>query len=291
MNQLENGKIRIAVRERGAELTSIYHKNLQKEYLWQADPTYWGKHAPVLFPVIGALRDAEFIYEGKSFSLSRHGFARDLDFLLVEMGLDYLEYELEATEKTKTWYPFDFSLRIRYTLEEESVHTDYFVKNKGDGEMFYSLGAHPAFNWPLNKEEQFIDYRLRFEKQESLDSLMINQETGLRNLERRNVMEASQILDLDHALFQDDALIFEGVESDWIRFESLKSDRFIQVSLTGFTHLGIWTKPNHAPFLCIEPWLGLCDRQDTTKRIDQKEGIRMVGAGKSSQVRLTIAIG
>ena len=291
MNQLENGKIRIVVRERGAELTSIYHKNLQKEYLWQADPTYWGKHAPVLFPVIGALRDAEFIYEGKVFNLSKHGFARDLDFLLVEMGLDYLEYELEATEKTKTWYPFDFSLRIRYTLEEESVHTDYFVKNKGDGEMFYSLGAHPAFNWPLNKEEQFIDYRLRFEKQESLDSLMINQETGLRNLERRNVMEASQILDLDHALFQDDALIFEGVESDWIRFESLKSDRFIQVSLTGFTHLGIWTKPNHAPFLCIEPWLGLCDRQDTTKRIDQKEGIRMVGAGKSSQVRLTIAIG
>ncbi len=291
MNRLENEKIRIVVKERGAELTSIFHKGLQKEYLWQADPTYWGKHAPVLFPVIGALRDEEFIHEGKVFNLSNHGFARDLDFLLIEMGADYLEYELEATEATKKRYPFDFSLRIRYTLDEESVHTDYFVKNKGGEEMFYSLGAHPAFNWPLEPEEDFSDYHLRFSRQENLDRLLINQETGLRNLKRRNVMEGSQILDLDHALFQDDALIFEGVESEWIRFESQKSDRFIQVSLTGFTHLGIWTKPNHAPFLCIEPWLGLCDRQDTTKNIDQKEGIRMVGAGEANQVRLTIAIG
>jgi galactose mutarotase-like enzyme len=291
MNQLENGKIRIAVKERGAELTSIYHKELQKEYLWQADPTYWGKHAPVLFPVIGALRDAEFIHDGKVFNLTKHGFARDLDFILVEMGADYLEYELEATEKTKIWYPFDFSLRIRYTLEEETVHTDYFVTNKGQKEMFYSLGAHPAFNWPLEPEEDFSDYHLRFSQQENLDRLLINQETGLRNLEKRNVVEESAVLDLDHALFQDDALIFEGVESDWVRFESQKSERFVQVSLKGFTHLGIWTKPNHAPFLCIEPWLGLCDRQDTTKLIDQKDGIRMVSAGKSSQVRLTIAIG
>jgi galactose mutarotase-like enzyme len=291
MNRLENEKICIAVRERGAELTSIYHKGLQKEYLWQADPTYWGKHAPVLFPVIGALRDEQFIYEGKVFNLSKHGFARDLDFLLVEMGVDYLEYELEANEETMASYPFDFSLRIRYTLEEETVHTDYFVKNKGGEEMFYSLGAHPAFNWPLEPEEDFSDYHLRFAKQENLDRLMINIDTGLRNLERVNVVEESQILNLDHALFQEDALIFEGVESEWIRFESQKSDRFIQVSLTGFTHLGIWTKPNHAPFLCIEPWQGLCDRQDATKKIDQKEGIRTVGAGEANQVRLTIAIG
>lgn len=291
MNRLENEKIRIAVRERGAELTSIFHKGLQKEYLWQADPTYWGKHAPVLFPVIGALRDEEFIHDGKVFTLSKHGFARDLDFLLVEMGADYLEYELEASEETMSRYPFDFSLRIRYTLEEEAVHTDYFVTNKGGEEMFYSLGAHPAFNWPLEAEEDFSDYHLRFSKEENLDRLLINQETGLRNLERRNVMEESQILDLDHTLFQDDALIFENVESEWIRFESQKSDRFIQVSLKGFTHLGIWTKPNHAPFLCIEPWQGLCDRQDTSKKIDQKEGIRMVGAGEANQVRLTIAIG
>ncbi len=291
MNHLENEKIRIAVRERGAELTSIFHKDLQKEYLWQADPSFWGKHAPVLFPVIGALRDEEFIHEGKVFNLSKHGFARDLDFLLVEMGADYLEYELESSNETKERYPFDFSLRIRYTLEGEQVHTDYFVKNKGSQEMFYSLGAHPAFNWPLEAEESFGDYHLRFSREENLDRLLINQETGLRNLEKRPVVSQSQILDLDHSLFQEDALIFEGLESEWIRFESEKSDRFIQVSLTGFTHLGIWTKPNHAPFLCIEPWQGLCDRQDTTKELTQKEGIRSVGAGKENQVRLTIAIG
>lgn len=291
MNYLENEKIRIAVRERGAELTSIFHKDLQKEYLWQADPTYWGKHAPVLFPVIGALRDEEFIHEGKVFNLSKHGFARDLDFLLVEMGADYLEYELEATEETKARYPFDFALRIRYTLDREQVHTDYFVKNKGTEEMFYSLGAHPAFNWPLETEESFGDYHLRFSQAENLDRLLINQETGLRNLEKRSVLNQSQILNLDHSLFQEDALIFEDVESEWIRFESQKSNRFIQVSLEGFSHLGIWTKPNHAPFLCIEPWQGLCDRQDTTKELIQKEGIRSVEAGKENQVRLTIAIG
>jgi galactose mutarotase-like enzyme len=291
MNLLENEKIRIAVKERGAELTSLYHKELHKEYLWQADPTYWGKHAPVLFPVIGCMRDEEFIHEGKSFPMTKHGFARDLDFLLVEMGADYLEYELESTEETKARYPFDFSFRIRYTLEGDQVHTDYRVKNKGESEMFYSLGAHPAFNWPLEPKEAFTDYRLRFPREEKLDSLMIDLDTGLRNLQRKPVMDQTQVLDLNHGLFDEDALIFEGVESEWVRFESQKSDRFIQISLQGFTHLGVWTKPNYAPFLCIEPWQGLCDRQDTNKELNQKEGIRRVAAGDQKQVRMTIAIG
>ncbi len=291
MKSIENEKICVSVNKKGAELTSIYHKTRKLEYLWQADPAFWGKHAPVLFPVIGEMLDGEYIYNEKVYTMTKHGFARDYDFILIQEGPEFLEYELKANQETMSCYPFDFSLRIRYTLEGENVHSDYSVQNNGDEPVFYSLGTHPAFNWPLVPGESFGDYHLRFSHTENLERLLTNIETGIRNLKRRPVIENARSMELNHSLFYDDAILLEYPVSKWIRFESKKSGRFVQLSMEGFTHMGIWTKPNDAPFLCVEPWQGLCDRQDTSKQLHKKEGIQRIEPGGTSHARMTISIG
>nr|MCU0354504.1 aldose 1-epimerase family protein [Cytophagales bacterium] len=165
---LENQYLRVTVREQGAELDSIFHQQHRIEYLWQADPTHWAKKSPVLFPIVGSLKDGTYFHNGQAYRLPRHGFARERAFALVEQTENSLFFAQNADNNTRKVYPFEFRFGIRYQLVEDTLSVTYEVANIGDEVLYFSVGGHPAFNVPLAAGTHYEDYRLVFDQPEKL---------------------------------------------------------------------------------------------------------------------------
>lgn len=267
---IENDRLKVIASTKGAELQSIKNSVLNLEYLWQGNPAYWGRRAPVLFPIVGRLKQDTYHFEGKEYHLNQHGFARDMEFELVERSAHHLIYYLKATDSSRKIYPFDFELIITYTLQENRLTVSYMVENPSDGSLFFSIGAHPAFNCPLKEGEQRSDYTLLFSEKEHLSRQLI--EEGIRTGAQRVVMQNESELPIVEDLFEEDALIFEGLRSKQV---SLCKGRkpFVTVIFDEFDYLGIWSKNADSPFVCIEPWLGITDHVSHTGALAIKEGM------------------
>ncbi|MBL7707411.1 MAG: aldose 1-epimerase family protein [Taibaiella sp.] len=286
---LENNLLSVKVLEKGAELCSIVCKASGTEYLWQADPAYWNKHSPILFPIVGTLRNDTYLYQGKSYTLSRHGFARDKQFKVKNQESGRVRLELEADEATLQQYPFLFSLQVTYELAGASLNVSYTVVNKGAGTMYFSIGGHPAFNLPINKALQFEDYTLQFEQAEQAEIYPLNADgqllaTGIPFLNN------TDSLPLQKSLFYADALIFKKLKSGKIRLASGKDSRYIEVSFEQFPFLGIWSKKD-ADFICIEPWQGITDDVDSTGHLKDKKGIIELGPAQEWRNSWTVQVG
>lgn len=281
---LENEQLRVKVKEEGAELCSLQHKKNSLEYLWQADRAVWARHAPVLFPVVGKLEDNSYQYEGKSYSMGQHGFARDLRWELEASTAEQLVFLLTETAESLQHYPFSFELRTLYNLEKDSLSITYEVKNTNKVEMPFSIGAHPGFRCPLQEGEAYEDYYLEFEKKESLNRQLLTD--GLRNGNTSPVpLQNGRELPLDTSLFEADAIVLEGVESTWLDLRSRNHPHGLRLTIEGFPYLGIWTKPGNRAFICLEPWHGVASRAAGPRKagpndIRQKEGIRLLPAGE-----------
>lgn len=271
MFTIENEWIRAVIQAKGAELTSLYSKAHQLEYLWQGDPAYWAKHSPVLFPVVGALKDNTYYYQGKAYQLSRHGFARDKPFAVETHTADTIALLLRSDEETLRVFPFSFELRIRYTLYENSLAVAYSVINTGKEDMYFSLGAHPAFNVPLAKGLAYSDYELVFDKPETAGRWPIAKD-GLIEAAPIPLLQNNNILPLTKALFHKDALVFKNLASSIVSIRSPKSERSLQLDFPGFPYLGIWAAKD-ADFVCLEPWCGIADSVHTNQQLAEKEGI------------------
>jgi galactose mutarotase-like enzyme len=273
MHSLENEVIRLQVSEHGAELQSIYHKEQQKEYLWQGDDTYWGRRSPVLFPIVGKLVSNTYYVKGREYHLSQHGFARDMNFELVEQTHDKLKFILKANEKTMMVYPYDFKLSISYKLDGSKVSVRYKVYNYSSELMYFSIGAHPAFNTNLS-DRGIEDFYLDFGKDMTLVSKTLDKEVGLINSEERTIVENQSKLDLNYGLFKQDALIFEDVQR--VALKNKENDHEIRMSFEQFPLLGVWTqmKEPNCPFVCIEPWFGLADHVGSPKELVDKAYIQ-----------------
>lgn len=274
--KIENRLLSVEVSHAGAELSSIFHKLQQKEYLWQGDNAWWPRKAPVLFPVVGKLNNNSFQVNGESFSLPQHGFARDETFALLERSTDRLLFILRSTEKILRNYPFEFELLIGYELNEARLNVTYEVKNTGKDPMYFSIGAHPGFNCPLNATERFSDYYLEFEKEETLERHLLTE--GTFNGKTERVMNGSKILTLEEELFKKDAIVFKNMNSERIFLRSKKSDYSLEFAFKDFPFFGIWTKPG-APFICLEPWCGIADNMNFKGELKDKEGIVSLAAG------------
>ena len=267
---LSNTKLSATINPKGAELTSL-KDDKGKEYMWEGNPDFWGKHSPVLFPIVGTLKDNSYTYNGKSYALSRHGFARDMVFTVKEQFNDSVIFSLIANDATKENYPFDFELQIKYTLSGNSLNIDYIINNRGEEAMPFSIGAHPAFALPGS----FEDYSLQFEKDEQLVSTQLQNDL-LSDVEIPVTLQNGK-LGLNYDLFENDALVFKKITSQYI--DIAKGDNpFLRVSFADFPHLGLWTKPG-APFLCIEPWQGYADSTTGNGNLFDKEGILVLEAG------------
>ncbi|EAH1842385.1 TPA: aldose 1-epimerase family protein [Listeria monocytogenes] len=272
MIKLENEVLLVEMKTAGAELTRIFHKDTGLEYLWNADSKFWGRHSPVLFPTVGRLVEDTYLVDGKPYHLGQHGFARDRDFQVIEQTEKSVRFELDADEDSLAVYPYKFKLSIIYTIEKNTVAVSYEVENTDNKRIYFSIGAHPAFNLPLTDGTTFEDYYLDFGTEENLETLCL--EGPYRSGEIKKVVDKpAQYLPLSYDLFKNDALIFEALKQKEMTIKSDKTPHFVKVSFPEFPFVGVWTAKPGSPFLCIEPWYGIADGAGESVELRDKAGI------------------
>ncbi|UTN02467.1 aldose 1-epimerase family protein [Flavobacterium bizetiae] len=278
---ISNSTISASIKHAGAELFSLKN-NDNKEYIWEGSPDFWGKHSPVLFPIVGTLKNNTYTIEGKEYQLPRHGFARDMEFQLIEKTENSAVFSLESNSETLKKYPFEFELQLIYTLENTSLHIEYKVINKSGKKLPFSIGAHPA----IALLENFEDYAFEFEKEEVLKYYLL--ENDLISNKTKVLETTNGTVPLNYKLFENDALIFKTLESKSLTILE-KSKPYINVDFKDFPSLGLWTK-DQAPFICIEPWLGYSDTSENSGDLFKKEGILILDSDQTFNSKFTITI-
>lgn len=277
---LENERFTVKVKDMGAELCSIYDKENNRELIWNADPKWWNRHAPVLFPSVGACHNGQYLYKGKHYKMKQHGFARDMKFEYIGLEENTIIHRLTATPETREVYPFDFSLEVRHSLTKEGLAVGWHILNNENEQMFCTIGAHPAFMVPAGNEGKQKDYKLTFEGQEKLEFIRINSEEGTAVYKEKNVLglENGEYTIGEH-LFDDGVLIFEDNQVEHIGIKFPDGRKYITIHCEGYPYTGIWTKPG-APFICIEPWYGRCDNEDFEGELETKTGVLKLEPGE-----------
>jgi len=268
--EIKNEYIKAKIKSFGAELNSLQKIDDSLEYIWQGDKEFWARHSPILFPIVGRLKNDSYFYKNQKYNMSQHGFARDKEFEIVEKKDDFIEFKLSSDEKTLKIYPFSFELYLSYKLERNSLIVSYKVINKSDEKMLFSIGAHPAFNWSLEKDLKKEDYFLEFEINNSKRYFL--NELGLV-FDSIDLKFEDKKLFLNEELFKNDALVFNDLNIKNVTLRNNKNDKFIKLNFENFAYLGIWSKPSGSPFLCIEPWFGVADEENASQNFEDKKGI------------------
>lgn len=263
---LSNKKVSASINTIGAELIQLEKNN--KNYIWTVDETYWNKTSPILFPIVGRLKNDSYSINGKTYELPRHGFARNFGFKIENQTENSVLFSLESNAETLQQFPFEFKLKMEYRLTENGLEITYLVSNKSNEVMPFSIGAHPAFAI----EDSFSDYSLQFNETEKFVSYELENEQF--NNSFKKIPSENGKINLDYALFEKDALVFKELKSNEITLQH-NNEFVLKMIFEGFPYLGIWTKPN-APFLCIEPWCGLADNLNHNGNIEDKEGINFL---------------
>lgn len=263
------GNIEISVETKGAELKSLIKDG--KEFMWEANPKFWGKTSPVLFPFVGASKGDKYTYDGKEYPMGRHGFVRESEFDLFEDGENNLKFICKSDENSLKIYPFNFEFFINYVITNDGVNLEYTVMNKEEGEIYFSLGAHPAF---AAGEFPVTDYYLEFSSEETLDLYTLDGSFVKRD--SVSYLNNSKVIKVTEDLFKNDALIFKDMKSEYLTLKNIHNSVEVKVSLKEFPWLGIWSPPG-APFVCIEPWCGLADFVDHNGELTKKDAVNRLG--------------
>jgi galactose mutarotase-like enzyme len=275
---IENDMLRVQINPMGAELSSLFNKTNGLEYIWSGDALYWGKKSPVLFPIVGTLKNNQYFFNGKSYPMNRHGFAREKMFTVVSHSANSIHFELQSDEHSLQVYPFQFNFSLIYTLSSTSLSVCYQVKNKGNEGMYFSVGGHPAFRLPLTDKLVYDDYYLSFNKNEMAGRWPISPD-GLIESTSVPLLENCNDLKLSKSLFYKDAIVLKHLESDEVQIKSDLHQGGVSFSFEGFPYLGIWAAKD-ANFICIEPWCGIADSVESIQVLTQKEGIEYLNAGE-----------
>jgi galactose mutarotase-like enzyme len=267
---IENEHMIASFSSKGAELQSIRGTDSSTEYMWSGDTSFWAKFSPVLFPIIGALKNDSYQFDGKTYHLPRHGFARDLEFEYQYIDTEEIVFTLKHSNETIKVYPFEFTLILRYKISGASLCCTYEVINAANQNLLFSIGGHPAFAAPLNKQGVYTDYYLQFNKDEELtyhhivDNLISDQTSTIKLNDGK--------LFLKHELFYDDALVFKNLKSDSISLMNTKNYNGLDFHFKDFPYFGIWAAKD-ADFVCLEPWCGIADGVNHNQEFKDKEGI------------------
>ena len=274
----------------GAQLESLQNAE-GLEYLWQREPKWWSGCAPVLFPMVGALRGGRTVIDGRIYEMPQHGLARRRLFRLISQTDREAVFSLCADEETMKHYPFAFELQVRYTLEQASLRTSFRVFNRGAVPMPYAVGGHPAFNVPLAEGERFEEYAVVFEREETASCPAIVVGEGLIDpsctVQR---LSGSRVLPLSHDLFYADALVFEGLSSKTATLRGGSAGHGVTMEFSDFPMLGVWSAANDGPFVALEPWCGCATRTDETDEFTAKRWMRVLPAGQSETHSYTVTI-
>lgn len=303
MEKISNSYLTVAVKEHGAELASI--KSGDREYLWQADEAFWKRHSPVLFPIVGAVWNNEYRSHGNTYKLGQHGFARDMDFVLVSHTDDEVRCRLVSNDETKAKYPYDFVLEIGYKLIENRVRVLWHVENNGAEELAFQIGAHPAFYWPLLTNEQIeagveamtaplaaTDDRgfFRLEADAQTMPLSVITEQGCIGGEASVTLDDEGYLPIHADTFNNDTLIFEDSHVKKVTLCTPDKKPYLSLEFTS-PLVGLWSPPKkRAPFVCIEPWYGRTDFVNYEGNYEDKVWVQKLQPGKVFDANYDIII-
>lgn len=285
---LENDHLVATIKEHGAELASLRSKETGLEYIWTGDAKYWGRQAPVLFPIVGRLKDDQYQVAGKTYHLGQHGFARDRDFAIREQTATKVVLELKADEASKELYPFDFCLQLSYELTASGLVVGYQVDNPSQEPIYFGIGGHPAFKTPLTPKESFSDYELTFSTDYRLPKIPLT--NGLTDIESARL--SAPTATVSRELFKDDALIYDLEQKPTkVSLTSKTSGHGVSLNVTDAKFMGIWsTYPKEGQFVCLEPWWGLADTTDSNGDFTQKYAINRIDKAASFNHQYEITV-
>lgn len=284
---LQSGALRVTIKDAGAELTEIIDILTERSYLWYGDSAYWGRRSPVLFPIVGSLKNKEYKYNGKSYPMSQHGFARDMEFVMTSHDEDTIWFELKANETTYRVYPFQFRLEVGYQLIGRKIKVMWRVTNEDKKTMFFSIGGHPAFMCPVDNHGTQTDYYLIFDNKENLTYSKLSG-NGLVESEGHVLTVKDGVMPIDAHLFDEDALIVEGGQAHEVSLAGADKIPYLTVTFDA-PLFGLWSPAKkNAPFVCIEPWYGRCDKERFDGMLSEREYGQTLRPGKHFEASYTI---
>lgn len=286
---LENELVKITASTYGAELHNLISKKDNTEFLWNGDATYWKYHSPVLFPIVGKVKDGKYRAEGNIYELPQHGLGRISNYEMIDQTSNSITFELKYSEDTLKVYPYKFSLKIKYTLIENSVKVSYIVENLDNKTIYFSIGAHPAFLCSIEPNETIDDYYFEFNEKENVSTMLLNKD-GYFIKDRKQFLNNENIINLSKELFQGDALVFDNLKSNEISLKSKNHSKFLTMNFEDFPFMGLWSKFDGAPFVCIEPWYGHADFFDFDGELKDKAGIQKLNIGEIFEVSYTLTL-
>lgn len=280
---IANEYLKVAVNTLGAELSSIYDLKANRENMWQGHPDIWMGHSPLLFPIVGRLKNDQFEYDGKIWPMKQHGIARRREFEVEIQKTDELKLTLAADEASLELYPFAFKLSMHYILEGNKLIVKHIVENTGDKLMYYSIGAHPGFNCKPGDA-------IVFSELETQDAIRLQLPEHLTSERRTPVFNNENRLILQADTFDEDTLIFKDYKSTYVTLERADGSS-VRVDLGNATMLGLWSKPGAGlPYICIEPWLGVDDIVDASGKLEEKYMIETLRPGEVNTFEMGITI-
>lgn len=286
MIELSNGVLTARISEKGAELTSLRRLDFDYEFIWQADTLYWNRHSPILFPIVGKVWDGHYRVDGKEYSLPQHGFARDMEFTVLCRQSDSVVLALQSTPQTLEKYPYPFRLEVVYTLVENNLETKWNVKNIGNAEMCFQIGAHPGFNLPDYDPTDFIHGYFRLlSNGQPVQNLVVGDLTqqGYRSDSASLIsLDGDAFLPITPGLFARDALVLEEYQTDHVELYDKYGTQLLSLECADAPVWGLWSPPaKNAPFVCIEPWQGRCDVHGYCGDISGRDYIQKLEPGKT----------
>ncbi|PTQ90806.1 aldose 1-epimerase family protein [Agitococcus lubricus] len=282
MYHLENETLKIAIHGVGAELKSVKHKQHAIDYMWRADPEFWGRTSPILFPIVGRLTNNTTLINGQIYEIMQHGFARDDVFDCVHHDANSAHFVLHAQTEHQARYPFNFVLSVIYRLTENSLRVTWHVDNPNACSLPFSIGAHPAFSTQLHADDQFEDYNVIFDTHQQYHLWQLNERM---QLVAKDIpfQEPLQQFALSYHYFEVDALVFPHQQIQQITLKNRHHGHGVTVDFKGFPEVALWTadgKHKRSPFLCIEPWFGHADLENGAPELVNKRGIMQLGSGE-----------
>ncbi len=286
--QISNEKITLQVDSLGAEMKSLKSVPDNREYMWSGDPAYWGRVSPVLFPIVGKVRDGVFRVDGREYPMGQHGFARDMEFQLKSQVASEIWFSLSSDEETLKRYPYPFLLELGYELSDRTVVVKWRVVNQAKDPIWFSIGGHPGFLCPIDPGTDQTQYKLIFDTKDKVESSCID--GGLLGKEKKTYKLRDGVLPITADLFDGDALVIEGDQAHSVALARPNGTPYLTVTFDA-PLFGVWSPPKKkAPFICIEPWYGRCDSVDFAGDFKEREWGQQLSEGVfEASYRITIA--
>lgn len=287
--ELKYGKTNALIATKGAQMIS-FNGNNGREVIWQADPKVWASHAPVLFPVLGMVKEGKVVIDNVAYPMTKHGFCRDAEFEIAKRGEGFVDLVLRANDSTRVMYPFDFEFHVIYTLFDNGFRTDFVTENKSDKSMPFNVGGHPAFIVPMEDGAAYTDYQLVFPCKEEGRSLLVG--TGYVDGAEIIPLDGGTTLPLKHDWFDEkDTLVFADMNSRSVDLVHKVSGKGLRISYPKMEVLAVWSKPvTHGDYVCLEPWHGLPSLANESGKFEEKPYVTLLAPGMSHLCGYTVEL-